>query len=110
MKIFDTHAHYNDGRFNDYEGGMDKAIRDSYEVGVCGFINCGTCPDSSRRSIEIARQYENAYAAVGIHPESAEELRKLCSFEIVNDGICDIDSQIADFLNKYSLEVRCEKE
>ena len=75
MKIFDTHAHYNDDRFNDYEGGMDKAIRDSYEAGVCGFINCGTCPESSRRSIEIARLYENAYAAVGIHPESAEELR-----------------------------------
>jgi Tat protein secretion system quality control protein TatD with DNase activity len=75
MRIFDTHAHYNDSRFNDYEGGMDKAIKDSYEAGVCGFINCGTCPESSRRSIEIARQYENAYAAVGIHPESAEELR-----------------------------------
>ena len=75
MKIFDTHAHYNDGRFNDYEGGMDKAIKDSYEAGVCGFINCGTCPGSSLRSIEIARQYDNAYAAVGIHPESAEELR-----------------------------------
>lgn len=75
MKIFDTHAHYNDSRFNDYEGGMDKAIRDSYDAGICGFINCGTCTESSRRSIDIAKQYENAYAAVGIHPESAEELR-----------------------------------
>ncbi len=74
MRIFDTHAHYNDDRYNDYEGGMDKAIRDSYQSGVCGFINCGTDPDSSLRSIEIAKCYENAYAAVGIHPEACEEL------------------------------------
>ncbi len=74
MKIFDTHAHYNDDRFNDYVGGMDGAIRDSYAEGICGFINCGTDPESSVRSIEIAESYENAYAAVGIHPEACEEL------------------------------------
>lgn len=90
MKIFDTHAHYNDSRFNDYEGGMDKAIKDSYDAGICGFINCGTDPESSEISIEIANSYENAYAAVGIHPEACEELD-----DSMDESLCKIESLLS---------------
>lgn len=75
MRLFDTHAHYNDDRFNDFDGGADAAVKASFEAGVVGFINCGTDPVSSRRSIEIAKKYSNVYAAVGLHPEDCEKYR-----------------------------------
>ena len=35
MKLFDTHAHCDDARFeNEYLGGTDKLILDSFEAGV----------------------------------------------------------------------------
>lgn len=75
MKLFDTHAHYNDDRFDEFDGGADAAIKISYDSGVAGFINCGTDPDTSRKSIEIAKKYAGAWAAVGLHPEDCERYR-----------------------------------
>lgn len=75
MKLFDTHAHYNDERFNDFEGGADAALKASFDAGVIGFINCGTDPDTSRESIAIAEKYLCAYAAVGLHPEDCERYK-----------------------------------
>lgn len=73
LTLFDTHAHYNDDRFNDYPGGADAAIKASFDAGIAGFINCGTTPQTSLESIEIANKYENVYAAVGLHPEDAPD-------------------------------------
>ena len=61
MKLFDTHAHYDDVRFiNEYEGGTDGNI-----------VNIGTNLDNSKRSIELAEKYNEVYASVGIHPSDA---------------------------------------
>ena len=73
MRLFDTHAHYNDGRFeSEYPGGAEGAIKDSFGAGIIGFINCGTDPKSSRESLALADKYKNVYAACGLHPEDAE--------------------------------------
>lgn len=76
MKLFDTHAHYNDERFDDFEGGVDAALKISYDSGVVGFINCATDPETSKKSVEIAEKYPCAYAAVGLHPEDCERYRE----------------------------------
>lgn len=89
MKLFDTHAHYNDDRFDEFDGGADAAIKASYETGVAGFINCGTDPDTSRKSIEIAQKYAGAWAAAGLHPEDCERYR---------DSIHDVLDDIASLL------------
>ena len=36
MKIFDTHAHYDDERYNE---DLDEVIKDNYENGVKKIIN-----------------------------------------------------------------------
>ena len=72
LKLFDTHAHYNDTRFDEI-GGADKVISEELAAGIVGFINCGTTPESSRDSIALAEKYENVYAAVGLHPEDAPD-------------------------------------
>ena len=90
MKLFDTHAHYDDARFiNEYEGGTDSAILDCLNDCVGNIVNIGTNLDNSKRSIELAEKYNEVYASVGIHPSDAllyddvdfvmEELEKMLS-------------------------------
>jgi TatD DNase family protein len=41
---------------------------------VAGFVAIGCSLERSRQAVEIAEKYQNAYAAVGIHPQDAEGL------------------------------------
>lgn len=68
--LFDTHAHYDDSRFDADREALLSALP---EKGVGRVVNCGSDAFSSRRSLEFARTYPHVYAAAGIHPESAGE-------------------------------------
>lgn len=63
--IFDTHSHYDDHRFNDIR---DNLFNQMQQNGVCGIITCGCDYDSSLSALQIAKNHEFVYAAVGIHP------------------------------------------
>ena len=68
--IFDSHAHYFDGRFEkEQEGGAHAILEELLGNSVEGIINVGTNPQSSRLAVEQAARYAGMYAAVGIHPE-----------------------------------------
>lgn len=72
MKLFDTHAHYDDNRFkNEYEGGTDGAILDCLNDCVGNIVNIGTNLDNSKASIALAEKYNEVFASVGIHPSDA---------------------------------------
>ncbi len=69
MRLFDTHAHYDDPKFrNDFPGGTDEAIKKSREAGVERIICAGTRPETNLSTIELAKKYDLIYSAVGIHP------------------------------------------
>ena len=69
MKIFDSHAHYFDKRFEkEYEGGAAALLSTLIPSRVEAIVNVGTDIDTSRRAIEMAAKYDGMYAAVGIHP------------------------------------------
>lgn len=70
MKFFDSHTHYYDKKFiEEYPGGIDGAIADSFAAGLCGFLCAGTNPDTTKASIALAEKYKNAYASAGLHPQ-----------------------------------------
>ncbi len=69
--IFDSHAHYNDKRFDD---DRDTVLAEMLQNTVCGIVNCGTDLQSSKRSIALAEQFNGMYAAVGFHPEDLEHV------------------------------------
>ena len=70
MKLFDSHAHYFDRRFErEAEGGADAILKAIMPTPVYAIVNVGTNCESSKRAIEQALQYDGMYAAVGIHPE-----------------------------------------
>ncbi|OON97300.1 MAG: hydrolase TatD [Candidatus Epulonipiscioides saccharophilum] len=64
MKIFDSHAHYDDPRFDQdrYEL-LDYLNQNDYRI-----INIGADIKTSKQCVELAQRYKNVYATVGIHP------------------------------------------
>ena len=69
MKLFDSHAHYYDERFEqEVDGGADAVLSSVFLGHVAKIVNVGTCNENSARCIEQAAKYEGMYAAVGIHP------------------------------------------
>lgn len=69
LPIFDTHAHYNDSRFDDeIDGGKDSVLAVLLSENVKHIVNAGTNPASSRECIALAEKYPQLYATAGIHP------------------------------------------
>ncbi len=83
--IFDTHAHYDDERFDEDRDALLKSMKDA---GIGNIVNIGANMASSKRSLELASEYDFMYAAVGVHPsdcaelddEKIEQIREMSSF------------------------------
>ena len=70
-QYFDTHAHYDSGKFN---ADREEVLRAVHESGVALIVDPGDCAATSARAVAIAQEYDFVYAAVGWHPELALEL------------------------------------
>ncbi len=69
--LFDTHAHLDDRAFDEDR----EALLDSLpEKGLALVMNPGCSLASSRAASELARRYPYIYAAVGSHPDAADEV------------------------------------
>ncbi len=78
--MFDTHAHYNNGRYDEeYEGGVNALLTHLFKNGLSYCVNVGWDLDSSILAIEQAKKYENMYVAAGIHPCDADDIVELDS-------------------------------
>ncbi len=71
--LFDTHAHLNDAAF---DPDRDALIAGLPEQGIAGVLNAGCSLQSSRECIALAEQYPFLYAAVGSHPDAADEVNE----------------------------------
>ena len=72
MKLFDSHSHYNDEKF---DIDRDEMIKETLNSGVSNFIVSGYNIESSKKAIEIAKDYEELYAIVGISPNDVENIK-----------------------------------
>ncbi|WP_415349306.1 TatD family hydrolase [Clostridium perfringens] len=72
-KIFDTHAHYDSDSFDE---DRENVIKELQENRVIGVLNCGSDLYGLRKSVELAKEFDMFYAAVGIHPENADEFNE----------------------------------
>lgn len=80
MKLFDTHAHLNDKRF---DADRDELISGFKKSNVAKVITLGTDIDTSSQCMDIAKKHEGVYAAVGLHPHDAKnfEDENISTFE-----------------------------
>ena len=84
MPIFDTHAHYDDSRFDADRDALLSALPDA---GVGLVLDPGCDIPSSQAAAALSERYSHVYAAAGIHPEECgsfhegelDTLRKLLS-------------------------------
>lgn len=69
--IFETHAHYEDKKFD-----TDRAqlLNSMPELGIGPVVNVGSTIETTKRSIQLAESYEFVYAAAGVHPSEIGEL------------------------------------
>ncbi len=75
MKLFDSHAHYFDHKFDTLEGGAHALLTSPAVTDTVGWIiNVGTNPDTNRRCIEQTARYDFMWCAIGIHPEDCQHL------------------------------------
>ena len=69
--LFDTHAHYDDKRFND---DCDGVLAGMNEAGVSLILNAASSLRSSRFSLKLADRYPFVYASVGVHPHDSKSM------------------------------------
>ena len=81
--LFDTHAHMDDRAF---DADREALLRSLPEQGISCLMNPGCSLSSSRNADLLSKEFDYIYAAVGSHPDAAdevneevlEEYRKLC--------------------------------
>ena len=71
--LFDTHAHMDDHAFDPDRETLIAALPD-YGIGLV--MNPGCSLESSRNAVNLARRYAFIYAAVGSHPDVADEVNE----------------------------------
>ena len=69
--LFDTHAHLDDRAFDCDREALISGLR---EKGIALVMNPGCSLESSRNAVALAKKYPFLYAAVGSHPDAADEV------------------------------------
>ena len=69
--LIDTHAHLD---YSDFDDDRAQILSRAAERGVTEIISIGTRVDSSTRAVELAENFPNVWATVGIHPGEVDEV------------------------------------
>jgi len=89
MELFDSHAHYDDEKF---ENDRYEVIEKIYESGVTKFMSAGYNLESSKRGIELANKFEYIYTTSGISPNDVKE-----DIEQTRAEICELKNIIINY-------------
>lgn len=66
--LIDSHCHLN---FNKFDDDRADVIERAKAEGIAAFINPGTNLDDSQQVVNLAGQFPQVYAAIGVHPNDA---------------------------------------
>lgn len=68
MRLFDSHAHYDDARF---DGETERILAEVHASGVEKITNIASSLATSRASVRLSETHGYIYASVGVHPSDA---------------------------------------
>lgn len=71
--IFETHAHYDDAKFDE---DREELLEKVHNSGVNPIINVGASINSTKQTLELAKNHDYIYAAVGVHPSDIADLNE----------------------------------
>ncbi len=112
MEIFDSHAHYDDEKFNE---DREEVIKSIYEEGITKCINIGCDIKTSENSIKLSEKYDFIYATCSIHPseipqteqELWKQLVKIKEMAKINKKVVGIGEIGLDYhWNKDNIELQ----
>ena len=72
--LFDTHAHMDDRAF---DTDREELLNSFPNQGIALLMNPGCSLESSRNAVKLANRYDYVYAAVGSHPDAADEVNEV---------------------------------
>ncbi len=72
--LFDTHAHYNDEKFNSLEGGKDALLEHLFAGSVEYILNASVDIEDSINTLSLCEKYPNIYAALGVYPHETGKI------------------------------------
>ncbi len=82
MRIFDTHAHYDDRAF---DGDREELIMSLRNKGVEAVTNIGVSLETSKLTVEYTRKYDFFYGTVGVHPSDIDEMEKMDEIPLLKE-------------------------
>ena len=77
--FFDTHAHYDDRRFNE---DREQLLDGMADAGVSLILNSSSSVRSARVCLELADRYPFIYASIGVHPHDSKSMTDNTVFEL----------------------------
>ncbi|MDO4317485.1 MAG: TatD family hydrolase [Lachnospiraceae bacterium] len=102
--IFDTHAHYDDERFDE---DRERLLGSMEELGVSHIVNIGASIEGCRDTAALVKKYPGrVFGAVGIHPEYAGSLNEETAEEVRalsrEEGIVAIGEIGLDYAEEFA--------
>ena len=76
LNIFDTHCHLADKEYHKKNQNTQEIIQQAEKIGVKYILNVGYDKESNEKVIEQLKQFPNLYGALGLHPNSNEDLEE----------------------------------
>ena len=73
MKIFDTHAHYDDEAFDKDRISLLPSLPTQ---GIEAVVNIGASIQTTKNTLKLIENYPFFYGAVGVHPNETGELNE----------------------------------
>lgn len=103
-KLFDTHAHYTDSRFEN----PDELLKEIF-AGDVGYITCVASDiEDSKACIDIASKYECMFASAGIHPHECENRDDISGDMDIIEKLCSHKKVVA--IGEIGLDYHYDKE
>ena len=97
MKFFDSHAHYFDAWFNEYEGGAEALLEKLFSEQVGAVVNIATNPENLKECIAQAQKFEKMYVSSGIHPEDCLYIDNIdAALEEIEASVCNAEQRRAN--------------
>lgn len=89
MEYFDSHAHYDDEKFDE---DRDELIQSLKNENVTKVVSAGYCLEGSKNAIKLSEKYPFIYCTVGISPNDIENNYQ--------EDITEIDKILQEYLTK----------
>lgn len=107
--LFDSHAHYDDEKFEENRDEVIKGLCQTSDInplGVCAVLNSASDIISSKKAIALAEKYPFFYASAGVHPHEAEnagdDMEEQIKTLLAHEKVCAIGEIGLDYHYDFS--------